>query len=172
MTNRRTFPRAARRPMSWVIDNLPATAVTAGSLLRTDLLSSRSDQQRTDVTVTRVRGEVAVGAPDDGSTPIQVFMGIMVVTQQAAAGASSATPDPEIDNADWLWFRAIHLLNTFQEDSAGANRVVKLPRYIEVDSKAQRKMNEENKTLVHIVKVEAASAAIVLSMSFRTLLKR
>ena len=81
-------------------------------------------------------------------------------------------PDPEIDNGDFLWFTVGHIGDVLYEDSTGVQRVVRQTRYFMVDSKAQRKMNEENRTLAFVFRNDAGSAAVNVAFGIRTLLKR
>jgi len=173
MTSRnRVVVRAPRRPMSWVLSTAGSTPIAAGAVAAVDLLASRTDFQRTDVTVTRIRGELALTPQSDVDDTYQWFAGITVVNKQAAGVGVTALPDPETENADWLWFDGGHIFPAFYADSAGVERVLALPRYISIDSKSQRKMHEENKSLQLIIKNDAASSPLEFMFVTRTLLKR
>ncbi len=172
MTMRRSVPRGRiRRPMSWVVGEAIPQGLAAGSQQEIDLLASRSDFQRTDVTVTRVRGAGFLRATSDGVADHEMVLGIIVITQQAFTVGGTSVPDPDQDNADWLWWNQVYSVPAFQEDSAGVSRIINLPTMFEIDSKAQRKMNEENQTLVLVIK-NAGSVTIQFGMRLRSLLKR
>ena len=135
-------------------------------------MTTRTDFQRTDVTITRIRGELFVDAPNDTNVVAgELDMGLIVVTNQAFAAGAGSLPDPALENADWLWWKHVRYISGFYEDNAGAQRIFNATRYFEVDSKAQRKLDEENKTLVWVVKNQGGST-LRTGLGVRTLLKR
>ena len=156
--------------MSWVIVRTAAADLAPGATSVTDMLATRSDFQVTDLTVTRVRGEIVVSPLSSSDVERAMFMGIIVVSQQAEAAGAGSVPDPSLDNADWLWFSGVNFVRSFYND-AGTDRAYIPARTIVIDSKAQRKMNEENKTLAFVVKNQGAGT-LEFEMYARTLLKR
>ena len=172
MTTRRRFAvTRVRRPMSWVISHTVSSAIAANAKRDTDLLATRSDAQRTEMTVTRTRGAITVRADSDASTEGILLGGIIVVTQQAMAVGGASIPDPEIDNADWLWFGVMMTPSSLYADAGGVERVFNQGHQFSVDSKAMRKLGEENKTLALVLK-NSNGGSVVVGSVIRTLLKR
>jgi len=136
-----------------------------------DLGSAIPDDLRVGATIVRIRGELLVAsqdAPDDLQPNIWATC-IMVANREAVAIGATALPDPGVDDGDYLWHRSgyqatpVDVLGTSGDLAA---------RYIEIDNKSMRKMNESNKTIVFIFKNSINSnTSIRVGISTRILIK-
>ena len=138
------------------------------------MLQNIPDDIKRDSTVVRIRGELYVGQPPDTvARQLIWYVGMVVVSEDAMSAAGASLPDPEFDDADWMYYRSGFYRTGIYEDSAGALREVDPGRYLEVDSKAMRKLPEDNRTLAYVFKNDASSDdTIRQAISARILLKR
>ena len=171
MTNRRTFVRRPRRAVRWVLGGSGRINLAAGASAISDMLSVAPDFEKTDVTITRIRGDLVVAYPNDNGGTAKLTMGLIVVTQSAFAAGIAAVPDPALEDADWMWWSAYNMIEGFYADSTGVERRIVTPRYESIDNKSQRKMNEGESTLVLAVKNNGAFS-LTYEMAARILLKR
>jgi len=107
------------------------------------------------------------------NAPVIWYAGLIVVNQQSADVGGASAPDPEDDEADWMWYRTGFHLPGFRDDDAGTGLLHEMtPRYMEIDNKSARKLNENNKTLLYVFKNDASSGQIISqAISLRMLLK-
>jgi len=110
------------------------------------------------MTLTRIRAILQLATTATAAAEIVVDFGIVVVTVQAFAAGVTAVPDPEDDDADFLWFHSVNVIKGhFREVSAGGFR--QMPITIEVDNLAQRKIDGSEKRLVLTAKNRSGTAA-------------
>jgi len=147
--------------------------VTAGSISVTDIGGAIPSHFRLDATIIRMRGELLIMQDDAPvtETPIIWAAGIIVANEDAVSVGATALPDPGVDDADWMWHRAGYLGTRV---TAAAVETEAVPRYIEIDNKSMRKMNESFKTLALVFSNSATSGEstrIGISIRMLVLLK-
>jgi len=139
--------------------------VAVGALANFDMLALIPDDVKRDSTIVRIRGELVlrVGASAGGAgATIIWYAGMVPVTEQAMAAGSASLPDPELDDGDFMWHdMGLYLQDTVRNDADSADLEVANTRYIEIDSKAMRKLNEDNQTLAYVFKNDASSSETV-----------
>ena len=127
--------RPARQRKHWhqLLSSM-AQFTAAGTIL----LDTFTDADRDPFTVMRLIGEVSVGPDETGITAgdsAMIFIGIGVVSTDAAVVGASAMPDPG-GEADfpWLWWAPIFVqIPTIADLCASV-------RHVEISSKAMRKV--------------------------------
>jgi len=150
--------RTPRRPRIWgdtqiseaVVDDLIHSIDLTANLL-SDLPSLHS------TTIVRLIGEWAVRPFLQASTGFfRASAGIIVVTADALAVGGTSLPDPSplSDPADWMWRYHINASN--EPDNLGS---AAMARYIPIDIRSARKMNQANKRLAFVFKRNTASSA-------------
>ena len=94
--------------------------------------------------------------------------GLLLVNDAAFNAGSAAIPDPLGDDAEWLWIKQGYLYSEFDSNSG---IVLVKPRYIEIDSKAKRKMAEEEQRLVWVFTNSSSSGSTIpdVGIAIRTL---
>ncbi len=133
------------RAKRWYLAHARGQGLAVGQTVVHDL-HANVDPATTDATVVRVRGKVRVfaNAVEAGEGGL-VFMGMMVITNEALSVGASAVPDPasETVSADWLW-HDVAIPGDSATDSAADEVVV-------INNKSSRKMVNANKNLVLVV---------------------
>ncbi len=140
------------------------------------MLSLVPDDIKRDSTIVRIRGEMFVqinGTSGGGTKNVVWYAGMVVVSEDAMGVGGSSLPDPELDDGDWMWHdMGFMRTNVVRNDADTADLERGGIRYIEVESKAMRKLMEDNKTLAYIFKNDASSSsAVTQSIAARILLK-
>ena len=166
MARTRTFRRGPRRPVDWSA-SASLTAYTTIAASTVQLLETFVPIVGGE-TVVRTRGMVSIGSDQDGANETQAgAFGICVVTAQAAALGITAIPDPITDGAWGGWFVHQYFANRFRFlDSTGTGWIT--TQQFEIDSKAMRKVDEEERVVVVVTNAAAQGMVIWNSERFLT----
>jgi len=172
LANRRFAPRAVRRPTFWEggsIFHNNATGVTVASVL----VPEASLENVPNSTLVRIRGQVMV-AITSGTVGANVLcvMGIKLATTVAVAGGSVERPFTDV-GSDWIWWSvvALSVQNTIGIEQPHGSVI--MSKYVDIDSKAMRKVGL-NQDLVFVTQnvVVAGTAAFEVVGAGRVLFKR
>ena len=138
----RTFSRGPRRATDWSASAFGGIVVVANG---TAVLLETFAPIVGGETVIRTRGNFSIASDQDIATELQIgAFGICVVTQQAAGIGITAIPHPVADAAwgGWLYHRYF----AFQFDfGTGVGFISDMAHQIEIDSKAMRKVDEDDR---------------------------
>ncbi len=138
----------------------------------TNLISTVDEDELDDSTVTRIRGEMVVWANGRAQVDQQVigFAGIIAGHENLL----TTLPDPELDDADWMWYWTGFLVhNSESNDADSASLFPFRPRYIPIDNRSQRKLRSKESALIFIFKNDVSSNITVnVGIATRTLLLR
>jgi len=110
----------------------------------------------TNPTLVRCRGNLSlklesVANNSAGSPVVQAYAlaaAIMVAPEQAVAAA--ALPNPAFENGDFLWFSKSFHSNAVTASTVLVGPQTNDPQFVEVDSKAMRKLRENEKTICYV----------------------
>ena len=71
----------------------------------------------------------------------------------------NALPDPENDDADWMWHRMGYLVPHIRSNDADSATIrdPATPRYITIDNKAKRKLVNEEMKVIFVFKNDVSS---------------
>ena len=157
-----------RRLTDWVasVDRTDVTALLANSIILDSLYDATALAGR-PFTITRTIGSLWVMSDQAAAfeTPI-VGLGMMVVTEKAAALGITAVPTPFTDESDDGWFvyaTAVAVADTTNGRAASAVR-------IDFDSRGQRKV-EDGQTMVVVLENSSAADGASYVLKFRQLIK-
>ena len=127
------------------------------------------------ITLVRTRGEllIALLAADDVGTAggFRVAFGLAVVTKQAADAGGASVPDP-LSDPDWggwfyHWEGGLHAVSTTNLD----RQVVTAQRRLDIDSKAMRKLGENETIVAQLGIAENGVSTMFGTLSSRLLVK-
>ena len=157
----------SRRLTQWVgsADNTAAAALGAGAAVLDQSLVLAGEP----VTIVRTRGIITVG-PDQTANNENIFgaLGMCIVSDQAVAIGITAIPTPITDSSSDLFF--LHQYFASGVRVADATGIANLTRTFHFDSKAMRKVSEDQ-TLVVTVENSSATTGLEYILQFRMLLK-
>jgi len=164
MARARTFgPRGSKRRTHWTgAAGIASISATGSTILAINQVGHEGE------TLVRVRGLAAmilktVSATGDGFTGA---FGIAKVTSAAAAAGVGSIPTPitEVGWDGWLWHSFFTVLGGLSggADGAGFQRIV-------IDSKAMRKMNEDEAIVLVSEQIEVGTATATITMDVRML---
>jgi len=127
-----------------------------------------------EATIVRVRGYVsltleAISSLGDGFSGA-FGMGIVSANAQGVGGTAIPAPVDDADWPGWLWHRFFDIRSVSATLSDGANAVAAVQR-IEIDSKAMRKLGNEEVLQMTIQVVEQGTATIEMHGDSRILFK-
>ena len=158
----------SRRETSWLaidpgVDTVSATAILAGSLNAAALA-------KRPFTVIRTILEVHIGSDQLAADELQLAaVGMAVVSDQAVAIGVTAVPTPVTDLASDLWFLHQTLISSFFFVNASGIDADGGHHY-SIDSRAARKVNDDQDVILVVEGAAIASGASVTSMG-RMLIK-
>ena len=108
-----------------------------------------------DFTIVRIRAHVEADATVV-SAGMLVDFGITVVSLQAFTIGPTATPDPEDDDADWMWYGTLRsTVGEGREFAAGSFAAI--PKELPIDNRSMRKVQASESRLVLVVKNRSAN---------------
>ncbi len=139
-------PGKKRRALIWQGSIGSADGLPIGSRTTFDLVDVSLQSAYFDSTVVRIRGEFTGRLDTANNAPSNRFyVGIIVVSDEAAAVGATAVPRPSIDTAaDWIYWSAHPLIGNAGNSLSEVLRVV-------IDNKSARKLPGANKRLVLVV---------------------
>jgi len=178
MTTRRGSPRSfgparTRARLTWRAFNVRGISPAAGakSVQALDVVGPAPFLSTAgvvgDYTIRRIRGMLEFlneGATTGGSA--DVYWGVVVVSRDAFDAVPPVTLDPEDDNADWM------LYGTGYAPRIGNGLVISTHERIRVgfESKAMRKVNENNSRVAFVFKIGLTQGeTVTFSLSGRML---
>ena len=123
----------------------------ASSNLTANLMTAFPEMK--DYTLLRIRGTFQMNAQVFATTTIDV--GIIVVTRQAFEAGTTSVPDPELDDADWLWYSTLTHRGQRTERSAGV--FAESPHALEIDNRAMRRIQGNEQRVIMSVKNRSGS---------------
>ena len=172
-SHRGTQQRGSRRKTSWFLNGSVAdNNVAPGLLTSFELATGLSAEGRPGSTVTRIRGEMVVWATAATFPALNQaiwFAGIIVGHENLL----TTVPDPELDDADWMWYQTGYFVPDLVEDDAGVQTLLQFPaRYVTLDNRSQRKMLSEDSVVLFVIKNDASSDfAFNVGLTARVLVK-
>ncbi len=146
------------RKMLWAPFGVGTQALGASAAVSVDLLSliRAAVPSINNFTIVRIRGLWGVGPSAVTSSSLFYEAGMIVVTQPAFdAGAS---PDPENDDASYMWRNSAIWTALFVREF-GAGSFVSTPVLMPFDVKAQRRVDQADNTLAFVVKNRQANVS-------------
>ncbi len=165
-TGRRRGARGRRRRgLIWQGSSGSATIGISGTALFT-LVDVTAQSAYFDSTVVRIRGDYSVHAAISSEDPAnRLFIGVIVVSEEAAVAGATSIPNPQIDTAaDWLYWRG-HPFN-----GLATNGLADSFSFYVLDNRSMRKLMGANKHLVMVVRNSSSSAVTVdFAFALRTL---
>ncbi len=172
--NRRTTtPRMARE---WVIVKKNIDALAPGTPQKLDLGTTIAVALGTDfsgLTISAIKGRWAAKSLD--ATPIglyeQVFAGIVLVGVEAFAAGGVSLPDPQHDNADWMWWDTLPVQDAKIETAAGAFDHYSFTDFL-IDNASMRRVRGSHQELALIISNTGAPANMAVSWAARILVLR
>ena len=124
-------------------------------------------------TITRLRGNLQAFLETGGvSEGYHCAIGVAVVTSDAIAVGITAVPDPVADAGwdGWLYHRFFDVHNISATLTDGANAMSAHVQF-EVDSKAMRKMGDNDTLFASVEVIEAGTSALDIFFDSRLLMK-
>ncbi len=129
--------------------------MAVGAQTNFELLTGLSEDLTTDSTLVRVRGELVVWRSTRAGVADEMAIWYAGITA-GHENIISATPDPELDDADWLWYNTGYVLPATRSDG-GVDKFEIAPRFIMIDNKSMRKLPVLESSLVFAFKNDASS---------------
>jgi len=164
----RSFVRGQKRQVTWIgpADQGYISVGAAGSTLLADFAPGTVGIDKP--TIVRTRGDISI-VPAVLSADLEVVgaFGVGVVSAQAFAIGITAIPKP-FDDANWDGWYVWQAINFVVEAGATVQSFSPADRIITVDSKAMRKI-ADNEVLVLVA--QSQQGAFRISAPLRTLLK-
>ena len=167
-----TRRNTVRRPVEWLrtrtaFTNLPGAAgvatAAAFDITPTQFLTLVSP------TVVRIRGELSMSA-DLATDGMAVYAaGFVQMSRKAFTTGIAAIPFPGLDDVDWQWYHSAVVGDAGSSVLVPENDVV----HVMIDSKAMRRYEQDDQTLVFVVANLSGLAATDLNFygSFSILIK-
>jgi len=163
--------RGARRKTTWF--DIPPVAATMTSEGGTTLLVlTATEAAKRPFTIIRTHLELMIQSDQSAATEVQVAaVGMCVVSDQARAVGISAVPTPITDSGSDLFFVHQFLFSNFNFlTAAGFSEGRAAAQYYSVDSKAMRKVNDDEDVLV-VAEMDTIGGGVVLHAAGRMLIK-
>ncbi len=137
------FRSRSRGVKSWGTTQFGVATLTTTQLILASLVLSTTSGE----TILRSRGMLFLrGNPDAAGDDDVVGLGLIVVQSAAAAVGGASIPGPINDgDADWFWHQFVPL-NSF--GSAADDEAIGLNKYVEIDSKAMRKVPRDQTVIL------------------------
>ena len=167
---RRPFVRGGqRRATSWIDIPIQPVALGAGGAAITHTMTAIELAKR-PITVIRTHLELLFQSDQLSATETQLgAVGLCVVSDQAAAIGITAVPTPDTDLASDLWFLNQILMNDISVNSAvGFDSMA--GRLFSMDSKAMRKVNDDQQIVV-VIELTGGSDGAIFTLGGRLLIK-
>ncbi len=152
--------RGPRRATSWFLEaSVADNVVTPGSLVNFEMAVDLASDERKGATVTRIRGEMVIWstvANGLAATVQAIWFAGMILGHE---NLLTTVPDPELDDADWMWYQTGYVVPGLQENDAGSATTHQFnpPRYITLDNRSQRKMLSQEARLLFVFKNDTSS---------------
>jgi len=152
-----------RRQVEWQDQSVLNTAVAIGSQIGLDLTDQMAELDKGGATITRIIGSLVV-RPDTTQQRDFVFAGIVLVNEDAVAGALFPDPSVDGDQPGWMWkgFDTVMVSNT--GDSSQFSR-------LHFDIRSQRKMRHTDDLILVVDNSSVSAGGIVFDFLTRTLVK-
>jgi len=171
MANRprsRHFGAPKKRWLTWLsVDISESTLASAAAITHT---MSTAEKAKRPFTVLRTRIELNFRSDQTGALETQLgAFGLCVVTDQAVGIGVSAVPTPATDIESDAWFVHQVLLNEFLFIT-GAGIAENAGRRYVIDSKAKRKVNDDEQVII-VAENLGAGGGQVLSIGGRILIQ-
>ena len=165
----RGVQRGARRMSSWLEIPWSDTNLTAAG---GTIVASLTTAEKAKRPFTIVRTHMLIGVVTDQVVATEDFfgaVGMCVVSDQASAAGAASVPTPDTDAASDLWFLHQYYMGEFRfgTNVGFQNRS---ERQYQIDSKAMRKVNEDEDVLV-IAELNTTGSGHTVSIAGRLLIK-
>ena len=111
---------------------------------------------KTDSTIVRIRGEMVVwrnSVYPSVADQVIWYAGIVVGHENLLG----ALPDPELDDADWMWYTTGYSVPELISNGSGGTLRAGPPRHIIIDNRAKRKLVNEEAKALFVFKNDVAS---------------
>jgi len=154
---------APKRPVEWLRTRTAFTQIVgvagvevaaAFDVTPTQLLTIVSP------TIVRIRGELSVAADFSTGGMIPWAAGFVQMSRKALLTGIAAVPFPGVDDADWQWYHSGAVGDAGSGVVIPENDVV----HVMVDTKAMRRYEQDDQTLVFVV--TNASAIVASDLNF------
>ena len=165
----RSFPRGARKAVDWSASAAQQSQLTVAA--GTAVLAEAFIPIVGGETVIRTRGMLGISSDQVSSNEVQLgAFGMCIVTAQAVSVGITAIPHPATDAAWGGWFYHTFLMSELIVLSAAGFDSNFMGQTIVIDSKAMRKVDEDER-LVVVIENSSASAGFRIAHSERLLSK-
>ena len=146
MARARSFSRGSRGVKNWTGFVVGDTLVTSTQVILFQFTSGAVE------TILRVRGVLrALAIPDTALDETTLGLGLIVVSDSAAAAGGVSVPGPAADfDSPWVWHQFVPLISAAA--TAASDVAIGLQDKIVVDSKAMRKLGAAE-TLVMVAQI-------------------
>ena len=165
MTARRrsSFPRQTRRTPNRTWNALTSTSfTTVGATSKVLIATAAASPEGVDLTILRTRGVfVASKVSPSADQLITGAMGIMIVTDLAAAAGAASIPGPATDASDDGWFVHEMILDNIEFGTAVGTQTHRGQRF---DSKAKRVFQEGQTLVVMVENLSAVSFSFAINL--------
>ena len=160
----------AKRTTTWF--DLPATSTNFSAAGGTILLSlTAAELAKRPFTIVRTHVELQLQSDQTAASELQLgAVGICVVSDQASALGVTAVPTPVTDSASDLWFLHQWIMSSFLFASGVGVEEPNTRRY-SIDSKAMRKVNNDEDVIVVAELNGAISSGFNMELAGRLMIK-
>jgi len=151
----------------------PAQIVNLGSANTASLISTLSAGGLLARPFTVIRTHLFFGIRTDQVAADESFdcaIGQAVVSDQAAAIGVTAVPTPFTDLGSDLFYLHEILMNRFEFAGASASNIAQMLTWTKVDSKAMRKVNDDE-DLITVIENSSISSGVTVHVAGRFLVK-
>ena len=165
-----SMTKGARRATSWGFIVPTQTAIVAGGGVILNALDTAGLAKR-PFTIIRSHLHIRLASDQLGADEVQfAAVGMCVVSEQASAIGVTVVPTPNTDAASDLWLLHQYISNDFTFVT-GTGFDADGGTFMNVDSKAARKINDDQDLLVVAELVTGISNGLLLTVAGRFLIK-
>ena len=161
--------RGPKRKLEWTELTVNAVLTGATTQMSNLIINYLGDygMQPSDLTVTRIIGDLFIGKTATGGVADDLNIGIISVTDQAFGAGFGSVPSPGTDReADWMYRKYVPMPGTLATDGSGAGWT-----RVHIDVKSQRVLRGANRSLAIVFKSQTAGENWQVFGGFATLLK-
>ena len=165
------FPQRARRATAWGVG--PRAVATVINSMASIIWSTGIGITDDAATIVRMRGSIVLTLQTVTAITdhMRIGVGIGIVTTQAFNAGAASVPMPlaEQEWDGWMWHQYVHL-QPVSAVEGGVDAVLSVVR-LEIDSKAMRKMNNDERMYGALETEETGTVAATFAADTRVLVK-
>ena len=164
--------RSVKRPVEWLRNRVVPGTLVGGAGVTTGVAFDLTATVLLTVvspTIVRIRGELTLGGDFAGPPALLPWAaGIVQMSRKAFSTGIAAVPFPSIDDADWQWY-AFGAVGDGAPTTSPEDDTV----HIDLDSKAMRRYEQDDQTMVLVITNQYLTAAADLhfACAFSLLIK-